>query len=237
MFGRRRTRAAVRDRSDFAALVDATPRADVVGSGTALPAPAVIDFSQQEPPPKPRPFALDWAALAFAIVAPPVGLLLSLLVRAIYRHDRRWSARVATVTTVIGLVLSLCLGAALTAIWIQRQADAEREAIAERARPLCAELTARADTLAMPAYGWPTEPTPLPQTVESMEEYRLLWAEIAVVAPESIRPRVEAIADRAEQLITETTSTLTIDRAGNLAAMTTVTDAAALPDWVDEFCD
>jgi hypothetical protein len=223
--------------SDFDRLLGPSSRADVAGSGTALPAPAVVDFSEQPTPPARRAHPLDWVALVVAIVAPPLGLVVALILRTVRRGDPRWSARIAKTSIAVGLVLTMLLAAAAAWAWLEHGRDREAAAIAAEARPLCAALAAEPTMLRLPAYGWPTETAPLPDTLAAMDDYRQRWSELASIAPTTIAARVEAIADRAAGLVATTESTLTIDRDGNLQAMTAVTDAAALPAWIDTHCE
>jgi hypothetical protein len=222
--------------SEFDRLLGPHARADVVGSGTSMPAPAVVDFSGA-PRLRRRAFPLDWFALALAIVAPPVGVALALVLTRLRRGDRGWSSRVATVALAMGVVLSLIVGGLLGAMWIDRENTKALEAAAAEARPLCSALEAEPTLLQSQAFGWPTEVTPLEQTVAAMDEYRAHWADLAAIAPVSIAGRLEAIVDRAATLVSTTRSTLTIDRTANLEAMMLVTDASALPAWRLANCD
>jgi hypothetical protein len=194
----------------------------------------VLDFSDRPPRVKPRTSALDCVALVFAILLPPLGLLVSIVARIVSRHRHHWVTRVARAATTVSIVLTILVGGGVAAALVSAEARAREAAVVAEAAPLCAAMTP--EVLEAKAFGWPLDVTPLPETVESMRAYQVRWHAIAQLAPASAEAGARAIAEQAQILVGAVETSRAIDRAGNLATMTSVTDASGLTAWTEKNC-
>ena len=184
----------------------------------------------------PKAAAPDWIAFALAFLAPPLGLVVSVVVR-IWSHRRHgWTTGLVRAATTISIVLSLALGAALVARNALEADAAERARIAAEAQPLCEALDVTPGILDLPAFGWPVERVAIPQTLDAMRLYQAQWAALADVAPAPISVGVRSVGDTAQSIITSVESTQVLDRQGNLDRMTAVARSSGLTTWYSTFC-
>jgi len=228
---------AIREHSEFDALLGragATPQAATPVFGDT--APQVLDFSDRPRRAKPKASVLEWIGLVLAVIAPPVGLLVTIVARIIARSVHHWTTTVAKAATVVSIVLTLVLAGGAVAYSVISGNEAAQAAVIAKAQPLCEALAATPGVLDLPAYGWPTEVAPLATTLEAMKVYQAHWTELASVAPESAEANLEAISGQAAILVTAVETTRAIDRAGNLSKMKAVTDVSGLPAWTAKYC-
>jgi hypothetical protein len=219
-------------RTDVAA-VDSTEVAVTTPAASAAPA---FDFSDRPERTVHRAGPVDWAALVLAIIAPPVGLLTSIVARILSSRTRGWTSAVARAATVVGIILTIALaigGGVLTAIG---QSDvAEAKLVADSA-PFCASLAETPGVLELPGFGWPTEKTALAETLVAMQAYTDRWKGLTDVAPDGIRIGVRSVADAGQTLVSAVSSTQTIDRVKNLSQIESVTAASGIPAYVATYC-
>jgi hypothetical protein len=196
----------------------------------------VFDFADRPAPIRPRTSVLEWIGLVLAVVAPPVGLLVTIAARIITRYRDHWTTTVAKAATVISIVLTLLLaaGAVAFAIVSDRNADAAR--VVAEAQPLCDGLAATPGILDLEAYGWPTEVAPIAATLDAMRGYQAQWQQLADLAPASAKAGTTAIADQAAMLIGAVETSQAIDRTRNLQTMKAVTDVSGLPQYMATYC-
>ena len=198
--------------------------------------PTVFEFGDRPERARLRPGVGDWSSLVLAVIAPPIGLILSIIVRVTSWRRTGWTSGVVRTATVLGSVFTILVvvgGIILSSI----AGDAAKEAkIAADSAPLCAALAETPGVLESPAFGWPTEQGTLAITLEQMKAYQLRWQGLADVAPAEIRAGVSAVANAAQTLITSVETNRSIDRAGNLAAMDRVTSQTALRSWAKKYC-
>jgi hypothetical protein len=223
--------------SDFDVLLGRSGSAP----GTAAPvytdtAPHVLDFSDRPRRAKPKASVLEWVGLVLAVIAPPLGLVVTVVARVVARTVHHWTTTVAKVATVVSIVLTLVLAGGAVAYSVISGNEAAEAAVIAKAQPLCDALAATPGVLDLPAYGWPTEVAPLATTLESMKTYQAHWTELTAVAPQSAKANLEAISGQAGILVTAVESTRAIDRAGNLSKMKAVTDVSGLPAWTEKYC-
>ncbi|GAB2469139.1 uncharacterized membrane protein YqaE (UPF0057 family) [Conyzicola lurida] len=222
---------ALRDSDTFDSLVATAP----AGPSRIDPS-MVLDFSDRPARERKHTSPLEWAGLVLAVILPPLGLLVTVVARIVIRRRHGWTTGVAVAATVISIVLTLVLAGGAVYLKSVSDADAAAEALLAEAAPLCEAIAATPDVLDTPAYGWPTDVAALPVTLEAMKAYQAHWAELAQLAPASAQTNVAAIADQAQILVSAVESSQIIDRAGNLAIMSTITDASGLPGWVTRNC-
>ena len=220
---------------DRAALVfDQTP---VTPSAPMRPtAREVFDFSDRPPRVKPRTSVLEWVGLALAVLAPPLGLLVTIVARIVTRYRHHWTTTVAKAATVISIVLTLVLGAGAVVYSIISENNAADARVLAAAQPLCDGLAATPGVLELEAYGWPTEIAPIADTLAGMKAYQAHWQQLADIAPGSAKAGTTAIADQAAILVTAVETSQVIDRTGNLSTMKAVTDVSGLPQYVATYC-
>ena len=138
-----------------------------------------------------------------------------------------------TVGIVVGIV-ALLGGAAFTGWTLVQNAEAEVKA---DSAAMCADLAGTPGVLTQPGFGWPTEVADLPATLEAMRAYEERWTTLAAIAPPTIQPSVQSVADAATTLVAGVEAARSIDRPGNLAKMQLVTSQSVLPAWVEKYCD
>ena len=208
--------------------VPATPR--------RLTAREVFDFGDRPARVTPRASVLEWVGLVLAVVAPPVGLLVTVAARIVARHRHHWTTTVAKAATVVSIVLTLLLGVGAVGLAIVNEQNAAAARVVAEAQPLCDGLAATPGVLDLEAYGWPTEIAPIAVTLDAMRAYQVRWQQLADLAPASAEVGTTAIADQAAMLVGAVETSQAIDRTSNLAAMTAVTDASGLPQFVATYC-
>ena len=253
--------APVRELTDFDRLIDDRLRARAADDSVhpapspespSVPAPSGQTGSGQAPDAaapsrldlpdrplrakKPRGTVLDWISLVFAILVPPLGLLLNVVSRIASRHRHGWTTSVAAVVTVLSIVFTLLLGVGILAYSVVAEREAAEAQVLAEAQPLCTAIEATPGALDLPAFGWPTEVAAIPVTLEAMRAYQLHWQQLSDLAPASAKANLQAVADQAQTLVVSVEANQAIDRNGNLATMSSVTGATGLPGWVATHC-
>jgi len=179
---------------------------------------------------------LEWIGFVLAILVPPLGLLVTVIARVVTRYRRHWTTPLARAATVISIVLTLLLGVGGVVYSSFAAKDADAARVVAEAQPLCAALAETPGVLDLDAYGWPTEVASLDNTLVAMQAYQAKWQQVAELAPAAQKSGTTAIADQAAILVAAVQSTRAINRAGNLAAMKSVTDASGLPQFAATYC-
>lgn len=195
-----------------------------------------LDFSDRPPRVKPKTSVLEWIGLVLAVIAPPLGLIVTIVARIVSRYRNHWTTTVAKAATVISIVLTLVLAAGTVVFTVLAEEKAAEDRVFAAAQPLCEALATTPGILDTQAYGWPLDVAALPQTLDAMRAYQARWTELTALAPESARANLGAIADQAAVLVAAVESTQAIDRQGNLSKMAAVTAASGLPTWVQTYC-
>ena len=150
----------------------------------------------------------------------------------------RRSARVARVDSrslavpLIVTLASLALvgGAAYAGYTVVNNSELEVKADSAQ---FCARLAETPGVLNQPGFGWTTPDNYL----DAMTDYQARWAAIAAVAPPTIKPDVQRVADAATVLIDGVVASKTIDRPATLTKMDSVTSKTAIPAWAAKYCD
>ena len=208
----------------------------VPGTPRRLTAREVFDFGDRPARVTPRTSVLEWIGLVLAVVTPPIGLLVTIAARIVTRHRHHWTTTVAKAATVVSIVLTLLLGVGAVGLAIVNEQNAAAARVVAEAQPLCDGLAATPGVLDLEAYGWPTEIAPIAVTLDAMRVYQARWQQLADIAPASAAAGTTAIADQAAMLVGAVETSQAIDRTSNLAAMTAVTDASGLPQFVATYC-
>ena len=226
------TAAQPRERSEFDLLLE---RAPLTRTSTDT-APLVLDFSDRAVRPRRRASAVEWIGLLLAVVAPPLGLIVTIVARALVYRRHGWTTAVARAATVVSIVLTVLLAAG-TAVYavVSENAAADARVVAA-AQPLCDGLAETPGVLDREAYGWPTEIAPIADTLAAMKLYQERWQQLADLAPASAKAGTTAIADQSAILVTGVEASQAIDRSRNLATMKAVTDVSGLPQYVATYC-
>ena len=198
--------------------------------------PHVFDFSDRPERTKPRTTALEWLALGFSVIVPPLGLLLAIVARIIANRTHGWITRVLSVATVLGIVLSLVAGAAIVVANLVGQSEAAQARILAESAPFCASLDETPGVLDEPAYGWPTERLSIPDSIVAMQGYQSRWAALADIAPDGVRAGVRSVADAAQTLTNSLSTSRVIERERYLEQMTSVTNASGVSAYVAKYC-
>jgi hypothetical protein len=206
------------------------------GSGSAgFPAP-VFDFSDRSERVAPHPGLLDWVALGLAVVAPPVGLIASVVVRVLSHRQNGWTSRIARLATTVSVAMTVILAVVVTIGINVAETNAAWSAKLSASVPLCVELQSTPGILAEPGFGWPTDRTRLPETLAAMRDYQARWELLASKAPSFAKAPVGSIAEAAAVLVNQVETSNSIDRATNLSQISMITDQSGLVDWVAIYC-
>lgn len=220
---------------DFMLRADA-PAEAAPGDAVVVATPTVLDFSDRPERSKPRASPLEWAALALAILAPPLGLVVSIAARIVASRTHGWITRVLSIATVVSIVLTIIVAAGAVVSTLVGQSEAAEAKIVADSAPFCAALDETPGVLDAPGYGWPTERLSIPDSIVAMQAYQERWAGLAAIAPDGIRPGVRSVADAAQSLTNSLVTTQVIDRERNLEQISTVTRATGIPAYVAKYC-
>jgi hypothetical protein len=183
-----------------------------------------------------RTSPLGWAALVFAILAPPLGLILSLITRSLSLKKYRRTTKPVNAALTVSIVFCFLLAASGAVGYAITQANADEAKIVADSKPFCDSLGTTPGVLDEPAYGWPIEVKSLTDTVVDMKAYEKRWQGLAKLAPTAIQTEVQSIAAAAKTVVDSVESTEVIDRQSNLDKMSSVTDATTIPTYVAKYC-
>lgn len=210
---------------------DSSPR---VASGTG--ASPVFDFSDRPERQSARTPPLVWAALVFAFVAPPVGVVLSILARVLPQRGRGGKTWPVAVATPVSIILTVCLlvGGAIGGIFAKQAAD--EAAIVADSAAFCTSLNETPGVLGTAGFGWPSENASVTDSIANMTAYQERWATLASIAPAGISGDAESIAESAGLLVSNAEASRSIDRQGNLDQISSVTASTGIPAYVAQYC-
>jgi len=206
------------------------------GIDTAGFPPPIFDFSDRPERVAPHPERLDWAALGLAVVAPPVGLITSIVVRVLSQRRNGWTSTIARLATTVSVAMTVVFAVLVTIGINVAQSNAAWSAKLSASVPLCWELQSTPGILAQPGFGWPIDRTPLPETLAAMKAYQARWELLATKAPSFEKAPVGSIAEAAAVLVNQVESSNSIDRAANLSQISMITAQSGLVDWVAIYC-
>jgi Tfp pilus assembly protein PilV len=145
--------------------------------------------------------------------------------------DSRAVGRTVLIVVLIAAVLGLAGFGAYSYVQSQEaQTKADSQAF-------CSAINETPGQLQQPAFGWPTDVAELETTVSEIQAFADRWTQIASVAPEGIKPDATAVADGATAIIGAITTSKTIDRPGNLAAMERITSKTGIVGWANKYCN
>jgi hypothetical protein len=188
------------------------------------------------PPGRSRVPALDRVSLVLAIIAPPIGLVTSVVARVLSRRANGWTTRVARSATAVSLILTIALGAGgLVYQELARQAGARARLVAH-SEPLCAMIAEHPGILDDSTFGWPALGPTIPASLVLMTEYEKRWQDLIDSAPAGVRPSVVEVANAAKAIVDGITTSRFIDGAGNTAQMRSVVARSTIPAWATDYC-
>ena len=99
-----------------------------------------LDFSDRPPRVRPKTSVLEWIGLVLAVLAPPLGLIVTIVARIITRYRHHWTTTVAKAATVISIVLTLVLVAGAVVFSVLAEEQAAEDRVLASAQPLCDAL-------------------------------------------------------------------------------------------------
>lgn len=203
-----------------------------------------------EPPQKHSTLAaLDIAALATAVILPPIGLITAIVALIRGRQVRGWASDLARAAVSVSLIMTLVFAAVGGYIWIQETDRMEQLAVVkaeQRAHDRVAATSAQfCETLAAnptiystadPDYGWPAVDAPGGYNA-AIANYSAVWAQLAAVAPAGIAEETAAISGRVAGIVNIANALGSQNRAGDLLSLHSQTDLATVESWYVEYCD
>lgn len=192
---------------------------------------------------------LDIAALAAAVIVPPVGFITAIVALNRGRRIRGWASDLARAAVSVSLVMTLVFAAVGGVLWIQETDRQEQLAVVkaeQRAHDRVAATSAQfCETLAAnptiystadPDYGWPALDAPGGYNA-AIADYAAVWAQIAEVAPAGIAEETAAISERVTGIVNIANALGSENRAGDLLGLHAATDLATVESWYVEYCD
>lgn len=197
---------------------------------------APFDFQLRARRTYPRTTAFEWTSLIFAIIVPPIGLILSVIARGLARRQRRWRTRVAGVATVVSIALSLVLAGGVGVYLEMQRLAAVEAALVLKTAPLCNLAEQFPGLLEDPTLGWPPLGASIPESVAKIEDYRTQWNYLGRVLPAEIRGDAKTLANAAQEILDGIETSRTVDGPGNTARMTAVASGTGIPAWAAEYC-
>ena len=219
-----------------ALLDDADASADEVDTGEELTVASIFDFSDRVRPQRPRTSVLGWLSLAFSFLAPPLGLVLSIIARVWAHHRHGWRTWPVTLATVVAVLLTAAIVVAGFLVGIRSTQTAGVDAIVADSAAFCAALDETPGVLDVAGYGWPSEVGTVDESIAAMTAYRDRWTELAELAPSAIASGAGSIADVASALVDNAESTRSVDRQRNLDAISAVTNTSGIPAYTAVYC-
>lgn len=193
--------------------------------------------------------ALDIAALAAAVILPPIGLITAIVALIRGRQVRGWASDLARAAVSVSLVMTLVFVAVGGFVWIQEMERTQQLAAVKAEQRAHDRVTATSaqfcETLAAnptiystadPDYGWPAVDVPGGYSA-ALTAYSAVWAQIAEVAPTGIAEESAAISERVTGIVNIANALGSQNRAGDLLGLHTETDLATVESWYVEYCD
>jgi hypothetical protein len=180
---------------------------------------------------------LDWAALASAIVVPPLGIAVSAAAVIVGSVRNGWAAGVAKSALAISLVLSAVLAAGGVVLIDALDKQAAHDAVVRSSVAMCSRVEGKPGLISSSTFGWPATGDSVADSVAPMQQYSDFWSRTAHVAPTAIRPGVQSIATAAKGIASSVASSHVLDDAANVTQMQQVVASSGVADWVAEYCN
>ena len=196
----------------------------------------IFDFSDRQAPERPRTSVLGWVSLVLAFLAPPLGLVLSIIARIVARHRHGWRTWPVTLATGVSIALTVVVivGGFLAGILGTQTAGVQ--AIVDESAPFCDSLAETPGVLDTAGFGWPTEASSVKASIAAMTEYRDRWASLAKIAPSGIADDAAAIAKVAAAQVDNATATRSIDPQASLDQVSRVSNATGIRAYTNKYC-
>jgi hypothetical protein len=178
----------------------------------------------------------DWIAFALAVLAPPVGILASVVALVVGWRRRGWTSGLAKAALAVALALSAVVavgGLALGSVLSQRAAH---DAVVASSKSFCAKLASQPGIVDSATFGWPGLGDSIDSSIASMQKYATTWAAIAKTAPAGIRSDAGQVASTAKNIVASDRKTRVLDDSANAAQMRQVAAVSGIPTWVAEYC-
>lgn len=224
----------------------------------SAPSPSTPAFSGEIPrlgPVTPTPLqqyanlrGLDIAALAAAIVLPPVGLVLGIIAIIKGKQIRGWASDLARAAISVSLVMTIVFVAVGGYLWFTETEKAEqlaqvkadqraRALIVKASAPFCEVLAANPSIFGAddPDFGWPALDAP-EGYLPAIATYSSVWTQLSEVAPAGILDDVTAISQRVAGVVQIASALGNSNRAGDLLGLHEKSDVAGVEAWYFEYC-
>jgi hypothetical protein len=192
---------------------------------------------------------LDVAAIALAVVLPPVGLITAIVAIIRGKRIRGWASDLARAAVSISVIMTLVFIGVGGYVWMTETEKAEQLAlvkaeqrahdrVAAASAPFCDVLAANPTiySTADPDYGWPALDAPAGYNT-AIAEYAGIWAQLAAVAPEGIAAETAAISERVAGVVNIANALGSSNRAGDLLGLHAKDDLATVESWYVEYCN
>ena len=183
----------------------------------------------------PRSTGLEWAALVFAIIAAPLGLILGIVASVRSSSVRGYVSNLARASVVVGVIFSLLGAGGIVAGLVVSTQAANEASIRSSSEKMCAQLDERPGILDDPAFGWPALAS-IPAYKAEVAAYVEWWAGLETIAPKGAKADVAAIAEAAESAGTRMSISRVVDHSRDYADLQTAASASLLPEYVTEYC-
>jgi hypothetical protein len=185
---------------------------------------------------RPGTSPLDIAALVFAIIGPPIGIIVGVLAMRSSSSRNGWASGVSRAATWIASILTVVLIAGGVVFSNVARVTAEHDAIVVSGAQFCSAITADPNTLASGTFGWPAVQGSIADSIVSMKQFESFWQGLSASAPVSIRPEVDKVVKLGQEIITSVDSSRILDDASNVSAMQQLATASKIPQWMAEYC-
>jgi hypothetical protein len=195
-----------------------------------------LGLERREPTRRSGNSPLDWLALVLAIVLPPIGLILAIVVLFLDSRSKGFAASITKAAVAIAVVLSIGVGVGAVVIAKLQADQAQQNAIAASSVAWCSKLTANPATLASSTYGWPAPANTVPESITSMQAYVKFWQSAVAIAPDGIKSGTRLIASNAKAIVKTVQSTQTLDDAADVSQMQSAVASSGIQNWVSQYC-
>ena len=222
--------------SGAAVSSDASERPVVrVPTGALLPAPP--DAPPIETPEElARPTTFEKVGLVAAILTGPIGLVLAIVTAAIGARRRGWVIGLTRAAIVLGILSTIGVAIGGVALWNLRVAQLEHAEVAAASAQFCAAAAENPAIVEPPLLGWPDPGATIPESLTAMQEWTTRWTELIPVSPEALRPGLEVLAARGQEIVTAVETSRLVDDEANSQLIRSAASQSGVANWHATYC-